>query len=467
MKNQFQLLLLGLLLLLMGTGCGADYLNVNDNPNVAIRPPLDGLLATTSLETALNQQSVSGDFAAFYVQYLASPNEANTVDTYLEFTPDGTWFDLYDTMTDLYDLIRFGEEDGFGRHVAIAKVLMAVNLGQVVDNWGDAPYSDAFTGTTLTPTFDSAEDLYATIFRLLDEADAELTAAADAPAVRGGSDFIYDGDLEAWGRAVASLRARYLNHLSETGDYNPAAVLAAVGSGLRSPADDVDVSTFQVRNPWAQVAQNNANLLLGGWLSEQFIDALNGTTFEVMDPRLPLLTNLNDDSLYVGTVNGEGRRGDGTKVTESYLVTEGVLSSPDAPLDIITYAELKLIEAEAALASGDQSRTNRAFREGVTASMVEIGVDTTAAAEYLSAAYGNDDIDRDDIFREKYVALFLSPETYVDARRYDFAYEDFTIATNAAIDQVPVRVLYPASETDRNLGNVPVAAITEPIFWDQ
>ncbi len=465
MKNVLQLLLSGLLIL--ATGCGADYLNVNDNPNVATRPPLDGLLATTSLETALNQQSVSGDFAAFYVQYLASPNGANTIDTYLEFAPDGTWFNLYDTMTDLYDLIRFGEEDGFDRHVAIAKVLMAINLGLVVDNWGDAPYSDAFTGEILQPTYDSAEELYATIFRLLDEAEAELSAAEDAPAVRGGSDFIYDGDLDAWGRAVSSLRARYLNHLSETGSYDPAAVLAAVDAGLQDNSQDIDVRTFQVQNPWAQVADNNANLLLGGWLSEQFIDALNGTTFDVMDPRLPLLTNFNTDSLYVGTVNGEGRRGDGTEVSESYLVTEGALSSPDSPLDILTFAELKFIEAEAALATGNQSRTDRAFREGVIASMTEIGVDSITATGYLTEAYGTDAIDRDDIFREKYVALFLSPETYVDARRYDFAYEDFTLATNAAINQVPVRVLYPASETDRNLGNVPLQPITEPIFWDQ
>ncbi|CAH1001458.1 hypothetical protein LEM8419_02361 [Neolewinella maritima] len=465
--HQPQLYLLALLFLVLLTGCGADYLDVNENPNAATRPPLDGLLASTSSRTALNQFSVSNGHTANFVQYLASPNQGNTDDIYLEVTSGGAWSDLYDTMTDIYDLIRFGEEDGLARHVAIAKVLMAVNLGLVVDNWGAAPYSDAFTGETLRPTYDSAEDLYTTIFRLLDEADAELPAAEDAPPFRAGSDFIYDGDLDAWQRAVSTLRARYLNHLSETGRYDPAAVLAAVDAGFSDFSQDAAVTSFTVRNPWAQVAENNANLLLGGWLSEQFVDALNGTTFGVKDPRLPLLTNRNVDSLFVGTVNGAGRRGDGTEVLESYLVLEGALSREDSPLDIITFAELKFIEAEAALASGDQERAETAFTAGVTASMQEIGVDSAAIANYLNEAYGTDDVDRDDVFREKYVALFLSPETWVDARRYDYAYKDFSLAVNAALPTFPLRVRYPATETDRNAANVPDVTMTDPIFWDQ
>ena len=453
--------------LLAVCSCGADYLDINDNPNVATRPPLDGLLASASSATAGNVFSVSAGHAAFYVQYLASPNEANTVDTYLEISNGEAWSDLYNTMTDLYDLIRFGEEDGLARHVAIARVLMAVNLGLVVDNWGDAPYSDAFTGQTLRPTYDSAENLYATIFTLLDQAEAGLLAAEEAPPIREGSDFIYNGDLSRWQLATASLRARYLNHLSETDRYDAAAVLSAVDNGFTDYAQDAAVTSFTVRNPWAQVAENNANLVLGGWLSEQFIDALNGTSFEVADPRLPLLTNRNVDNLFVGTVNGAGRRGDGTEILESYLVLEGAFSMESSPLDLITFAELKFIEAEAALAAGDQERANQAFRSGVTASMEEIGVDSTAIGSYLSASYGDDDVTRDEVFREKYVALFLSPETYVDARRYDFAYTDFELAENAALPSVPVRLQYPSTELDRNAANVPTVELTDPLFWDQ
>ncbi|PPK88196.1 SusD-like starch-binding protein associating with outer membrane [Neolewinella xylanilytica] len=452
--------------LLLFSGCGADYLDINENPNVATRPPLDGLLANASLGTANNHQSISNGHSSYFVQYLASPNQGSSTDIYDEVTNGGAWNGIYGDMTDLYDLIRFGEEDGLLRHVAIAKILMAVNLGLIVDNWGSAPYSNAFTGEELRPTYDTAEELYASIFTLLEEAIALMPAAADTPEIGAGSDFVYNGNLDLWTKAAYSLRARYLNHLSETGAYDPTAVLSAAENGFDSYEEDAAVTRFAIRNPWAQVAISNAGLVLGGWLSEQFIDAVNGTTYATVDPRLPLLTNENEDGEYVGTPNGEGRAGTGTATSESYLVTEGYFSSENAPLDIITYAELKFIEAEAALAASDQNRANTAFREGVTASMLEIGVDSSAAVAYLNEAYDTDAVTLDDLFREKYVALFLSPETWVDARRYDYAYEDFELPTGAALNSFPLRVIYPDTETNRNAENVPDVTMLTPLFWD-
>jgi hypothetical protein len=459
----FSLLVFGLLF----PGCGDDYLDINDNPNAATRPPLDGLLASAAYNTALNHQSVSNGYSSYFVQYLASPNASNNTDIYLEVSGDGAWNSLYDTMTDLYDLIRFAEEDGLLRHAAIGRVLMVMNLGLVVDSWGNAPYGDAFTGETLTPVYDDAETLYATIDDLLATAIQSLDGpAAEAPAIKDGSDFVYNGDVDQWLRAAYSLRARYLNRLSETADYDPSAVLAAVDNSFTDFADDAAVTDFNPRNPWAQVAENNSNLVLGGWLSEQFIQAANGETFGTLDPRLPLLTNRNVDGEFVGTPNGAGRRGDGTEIEESYLVTDGALSMEESPLYLITYAEVKFIEAEAALAAGDADRATSAFRQGVIADMQSIGVDSSTAAGYLDAEYG-DPVTEADIFREKYIALFLNPETWVDARRYDYAYADFELPENAALNTFPLRLLYPATETDRNQANVPEVTMTEPLFWDR
>ena len=453
--------------------CGADYLDINDNPNVATRPPLDGLLADASYNTALNQQRVSGGHAAFFVQYLASPNEASTTDIYLEVSGGGAWSNLYNTMTNIFDLIRFGEEDGALAHVGIGKVLMAINLGLVADNWGNAPYTDAFSGTNLRPTYDTAEDLYQTIFTLLDEAENALDAFDGTPNIKPGSDFLFEvtgnDDLDPWRKTISALRARYLNHLSETGQYDANAVLSAVDGGFASSDEDADLRTFQVRNPWAQVAVNNDALLLGGWLSEQFIDALNGTTYGVFDPRLPLLTDTTIFGDYRGTPNGVGRTGDGTQPDETYLQSDKGPAATDASLDIITFTELKFIEAEAALAAGNQDRADVAFRAGIRANMNEVGVAADAIESYLTDSYGgeDDDIDRDDIFREKYVALFLHPETWVDARRYDYAYDDFTLAANAAITTFPVRLQYPNTELDRNRANTPTVTLTDALFWDQ
>ena len=450
-------------------GCD-DYLDVNDDPNNALTPPLDGVLAVATLNTGLNQFRVADAYAAFFTQYLASPNQAASTDIYEETDYSGTWASLYGAMTDAYDVIRLAEERQANDHLGIARAVMAVNLGLVVDSWGDAPYSGAFDGQTVTPAYDDAEALYDEIFALLDGA-REAFADSSLVVIDAGSDFIHGGDTDAWRRTVRALEARYRLHLSETGAYDPAAVLAAVDEAYTSNADDAQVTTFEQRNPWADVALGNDNLILDGWLSEQFVDALNGTTYGTFDPRLPLLTDTTDAGDYVGTVNGAGRRGDGTTAEESYLELDGALSSEDSPLPIITYAEVKFIEAEAALDAGDRDRALGAFREGIRASMAKIGVDDTAAAAFIDDAYGDldaDDLSEDEIFREKYIALFLSPETWVDARRYDYAYADFELPVGAVTDDFIRRVAYPATEETRNRGNVPVESdLTARLFWDQ
>ncbi|NJC26032.1 SusD/RagB family nutrient-binding outer membrane lipoprotein [Neolewinella antarctica] len=460
-------------LLLCSVACSEDYLNVNDNPNFATRPPLDGLLANASTQTGLNQFRVADGHVTNFVQYIASPNISSDTDIYLDVASGGAWSSLYGTMTDLYDLIRFGREQEAEGHVGIAQVLMAINLGLVVDNWGDAPYSDAFTGTTIRPTYDSAEELYATIFTLLDEGEANLLAFDGTPGIRVGADFIYgttNGDeVEPWLRAIASLRARYLNHLSETDAYDPVAVLAAVDTGFTSNTDNASLTIFEVRNPWAGVAIANAALFLGGWLSDQFVDALNGDTYGTFDPRLPLITDTTSFGDYRGTVNGAGRTGTGTDATETYLSASLGPADVNAPVIIMSYAELKFIEAEAAFRTSDQDRADAAFRSGIRASMDEYGVSAADRDAFITAAYGaeDDDVDLDDIFREKYTALFLNPETWVDARRYDYQYQDFDLAENAALSTFPVRLQYPNSELDRNRINAPTVTLLDPIFWDE
>src|SRR5690606_36489492 len=104
------------------------------------------------------------------------------------------------------------------------------------------------------------------------------------------------------------LKARYLNHLSKTSEYDPNIILNAVDNGLKGNEDDAQVECFEERfNPWAQIAINNEDLLLGGWISEQFIEALDGTTFGVEDPRLPLMVGTTDDGEFLGTEHGAGR----------------------------------------------------------------------------------------------------------------------------------------------------------------
>lgn len=463
---KFLPLLLALFLL---PGCD-DFLDVNENPNVATQPPLNGLMAAASYETGLNHFRVS-NFTSYFVQYLASPNANGASDTYDEANYSSAWGNLYDTMTDLYDLIRFGEEQDAFHHTGVAKVMMAMNLGLAADAWGAVPYSDAFTGEVIQPEYDSQDEVYATILRLLDEALADLQSADNAVTLGASSDFIHGGKVDAWIKTAYGLRARYLNHLSKLPTYDPQAVLAAVDKSYTSNADDAQITAFVNRNPWAQVARNNANLVLDGWLSEQFIQHVNGDTYGVFDPRLPLITDPLPNGTYVGTPNGSGRRGDGTVQVETYLTTKDFYSSDDSPLLLLTYAEIKFIEAEAAFRAGNKERAVMAFRAGILANMAKVGVSIADAEAYIAAAYPNlsaATLTLADIFREKYTALFLQPETWVDARRFDYQYKDFSLPANAQLTEFIRRVQYPETELDRNRENTPtISSLAERLFWDQ
>ncbi|WP_224490725.1 SusD/RagB family nutrient-binding outer membrane lipoprotein [Robertkochia flava] len=451
------------------TGCD-DYLDINENPNAATQPPLKGLLANTTYNSGINVYRVGGT-TSYYVQYLASPNEASATDIYERVNTDGTWGGIYDILSDLYDMRTIAEESESVHYAGIAKTLTVLNLGMAVDVYGDVPFSEALNFQTLFPTYDNQEVLYQQMINLLDEAIANFNTENLGEVVPGSNDFLHGGDIEAWKKTAYALKARYLNHLTGMGSYDANAVLNALNSAYTSNDDDAQVESFQNRNPWGQIAVNNAGLILGGWLSEQVIDAMNGTTFGVFDPRLPLITDpLPDGVTYRGTVNGEGRIGDGTVQQECYLTTSGYYSSADSPLLVITYAETKFIEAEAALRAGDPNAAYEAYLAGIGANMDKMGVAVADRDAYLAdpaVGVGATNLTLDLIFKEKYVAMFLHPESWVDARRFNYQYTDFTVPTNNALgSEFILRYDYPDTEYLRNPDNVPTVDLTTPIFWD-
>jgi hypothetical protein len=139
---------------------------------------------------------------------------------------------------------------------------------------------------------------------------------------------------------------------------------------------------------------------------------------------------------------------------------------------IATYAELKFIEAEAALAS-DPARAYAAYLAGIEAHMDMLGVSEEDKAAYLadeSVSVGAGSLTMDEIMKEKWVAMFLHPETWNDARRFDYGYKDMTLPENLNPElngNYIRRLAYPDSEVSRNGNNVPNVTLLDRIWWDQ
>ncbi|MEW2922487.1 SusD/RagB family nutrient-binding outer membrane lipoprotein [Muricauda sp. ANG21] len=446
-----------------------SYLDVNENPNNPVDAPISGLMINSSYESALNVFRV-GDITSNYVQYLASPNPASASDTMEPLSFNSTWFNLYNVMTDLTVLIEKSEEQGAGHYQGAAQILMALNLGMGVDIFGDMPFSESFNFETVTPAYDEDTQLYELIIQYLDDGIANLQGSTTSSL--GDDDFIYGGNVENWISFGNMLKARYMLHLSGLPGYDANALISALDNSFSSNAENADVTFFdEAVNPWFNVARNNADLLLGGWISEQFIEATDGTTFGVEDPRLPLMVGATDDDEYVGTVNGAGRGDAPPSGARSTLIEGQFYTSLASPVLIATFSEQKFIEAEATF-TADKTRSYQAYLDGIRAHMEMLSVPEVEIDAYInnpSVGMGVAAFTIDDIFKEKWVALFLHPEAWNDARRYDYQYDNMDLPTNLNPDlngQFIRRLAYPDNEISRNGSNVPDVTLLDRIFWD-
>ena len=453
-----------------------DYLDVNTNPNKPTEVPIQLLMGEASFRTGDNIQ-LAGNITSYYVQYLASPNAFGSKDIHDPQPYDGTWQEIYRVLSDVSDMEELAEEQGASHYLGAAYILKAINLGLVLDLWGDVPYNEGFRGEVLQPAYDDDEALYTELLTLLDNGIAELNKA-DQEITMGDDDFIHQGDVTAWIEMAYSLKARYLLHMSNTSKFDADAVLAAVDLGISSNNNNADISYFtagpDVYNPWASVARNQEVLILDGWISEQLADAMNGTTFGVVDPRMPFMFGDTETGEFIGVENGAGRGSNVDVSGERSTLERGTYyASDDSPVLIITLAEIKFIEAEAALANGDLPRAYQAYLDGIAAHMDMVGVDAADAAAYINdpaVSVGQANITSDLILKEKYIAMFLHPESWNDARRFDYQYEDMTLPANhnqALSGQFVRRLIYPDSEQSRNVANVPTVTALDRIWWDQ
>ncbi|MEJ7827145.1 MAG: SusD/RagB family nutrient-binding outer membrane lipoprotein, partial [Segetibacter sp.] len=434
-------------------GCSKDYLNINEvNPNQTQNPPINPLLSSVTYQSALNVNRAA-NITAYYTQQLASPNAASGSDIYDNVDRSSLWYNIYNTVKDGRLMqAQAVAANGF-QHVGVAKVMEAMNMSMLIDLFGDAPYSEAFDPAKLAPKYDKAEEIFSACIRLLDEALAEFNKASPTITLDAASDLIHGGSVNAWKKTANALKARLLNRLSKKSTYNPTQILAALSAAYTSNADDAQLTRFTARSPWNQAAYNNTQLLLDAWMSDYSIKVLNGTTYGVFDPRIKYISDTTKFGDYRGTPNGKGRTGTGTNKEESYLSEKnGFYSKSGAPLLLVTYAEMKFIEAEATSAT-DKTRSYNAYLAGIAAHMDKLGVSIAEKDAYLTnpaVAVGVTNFTRDLIFKEKYLAMFLHPEAWTDARRYDYKYKNFTLPVNAVLPTFIRRVGYPTTETDRN-----------------
>ncbi|MGV3600687.1 MAG: SusD/RagB family nutrient-binding outer membrane lipoprotein [Dyadobacter fermentans] len=440
------------LLALLLTACD-KFLDVNTDETLKGDATMQELLPTAQFYTA--EASFQQAYVACqYAQQLGSALGANGIDTYAETDNTLGWSNFYlYALPQLNAIIEKGQEEAAPAYVGIAKVLTAYNLGIATASWENVPYSEA-DQQNFSPAYDTQEQVYATILRLLDEAVTEL--AGNTGAKPGQDDLIYQGDLGKWTRLAHSLRARYVWHGSLR---NPAqaaqSALASLEKGMTGNEDDFQLQ-YNSKNlsPWySKVAVPNTTGNLSVTFTNTIVDLFNGTAQGVADPRLSKVIGLkNNQTIYSGVIPGSGS---GSTVD---LNNKAWHSNINSPLVMMTYSELKGIEAEARMAlhggTGTSAEGYAAYQAMLAANMEKVGVEAADMEKFMKdpkVNVGAAKLRAEQIIREKFKSMLLIGDIWTDIRKYDYLDFPMPVGVNPDLDGQRIqRMKYPDSEITRN-----------------
>ncbi|PZP49601.1 MAG: SusD/RagB family nutrient-binding outer membrane lipoprotein [Pseudopedobacter saltans] len=153
-------------------------------------------------------------------------------------TPYQTWF--VEVASNLNDLYSSAQAKGAYHYMATADVFSALGFMEMLDLYGEMPYSQAITPGIASPEFDDGKAIYNGCMSKLNEA-IELfgkTQESSAPALSVG-DMWNGGNTEKWIKLCYGLKARFMLKLSKKTDlFNADSILYCISKGPQSNADN-------------------------------------------------------------------------------------------------------------------------------------------------------------------------------------------------------------------------------------
>jgi hypothetical protein len=476
-------------------GCDRGLTDVNLNPNAPETVPVENLLLGGIWDVTANQgnRGVFGDWTQLYhsanwVQHFAQP-VYNEEDVY---TPRGSivealWSEMYFALIDLDAAKKLA--DGVNDNIwAIAEIMTVYGFMVLTDYYGDIPYSEALRleeGIT-APVYDAQSVIYPDLIARLITAGGRIDVGETT--LFDAFDPVYQGDMDGWLMFANSLRLRLAMRMVNAA---PAAAQSAfeaawasqIFTGVTEHADVDWLSAQPAANPIYE------GIVLAGrpndWrLSESFIDRLVAFS----DPRLPIYAEPAVNDLPAIVYRGE-RNG---RVPSAYLPPRTVADfstvgtffiTPSSPSDLMSYAEVLLLGAEAAeLGWAVGAAADVLYQDGITASMEQYGIASADITTYLAQpalAYATGTYaGLDAIHVQKWLALFLAgPEVFSEMRRVGWDWT--TDAATTGLDLVPAegsvlgagefpqRLYLPPNEQLTNPDNYPASppTLTDPVWW--
>ncbi|MDB5232262.1 MAG: SusD/RagB family nutrient-binding outer rane lipoprotein [Chitinophagaceae bacterium] len=484
------------LLLITFSSCKKSSLDINDDPNRVTESNITPELIFPQAAHAVGERAATGASNDYlrqlnqWVGYWSSAGDYaidQTETTYnLDFTFSNlTWRNHYNVLFDLYQAQVKSIAKGDTLLAGASMILSAKLWEELVDMFGDIPYSQAFNNSLYTqPAYDKGQDIYSALQRKLDTAITYMSVPASKTF--NTVDVVNHGDRTKWIKFANTLKLRLLIRQSELPGFSPAAEITKIlaRGGVLHAGESITVNPGYT-NTGNQQSPFYANFGLTPTGSDPnpsvrantyIVNILNSNS----DPRLSRFFNTpTAGGQITGTVFGlAAGNPDGQ---HSSKAGPGLASSPTQNQWIYPSFESMFLEAEAIARGWIPGNAKAAYEAAVTESFVWLGVPnaTTAASAYLqnsanwSSAGTTAASQARFIAYQKYIALTgIDPlEAWSDIRRLNMIPNKgyITVNPNRVSSNLPVRFLYPQTEYTSNQANVSslgtINQFSSKIFW--
>jgi hypothetical protein len=388
-------------------------------------------------------------------------------------------------------IYQLTQEENTGTAMGIARIWRAFIYHRLTDLYGDIPYSEAGKGYIsgiLKPAYDPQEEIYMDMLAEIEAGIAQLGADT-----LGGSDLIFQGDIDKWKKFGNSLMLRLAMRLTKA-DIATAEAWAKKAIAGGTMTSNADICYIEHTAGPAGVNKNgHGEVFTDGnmRLSKTFVDFLQG------DPRLPILgarrsDKSTDPADLIGMPNGltsgalEEKYG-----TENDVYAEpnrAVITGEDSPMVFQTYAEVEFLKAEAAERGWHSGNVETHYNNGVKAAMQMLSmlypnaaaISDAEVSDYLAAKPFDSAKAMEMIHTQYWAATFLNEyEAFANWRRTGFPTllpfgGEAVYAGNVTNGTIPRRMIYPNNEESTNPDNFAAAIsrqgpneLTTRVWWDK
>ena len=352
--------------------------------------------------------------------------------------------------------------------LAIIELMTAYAYQNLVDIFGDVPYSEALNIENIAPKYDDAATIYQDLIRRV---DAALASLDESQGSFGSADLIYGGDIASWKRFGNSLKLKLGITIADSHpELSKTTVESAVAGGVFTSGEENGelqyLGATHVNPLYEDLVQSGRDDFIP---ANSFVDLLNSLN----DPRRPFYFTQTAAGLYVGGPYGE------LAPYARYSHIAEPITVPDFPGILLTYDEVLFYLAEAAARGYNVGGTPDVFyNQAVTESILWWGGTQADADAYLARpeiAYATSPGTwQQKIGTQAYIAFYTRGlEGWTEWRRLD--YPIFIVPPRIpAYEGIPKRFTYPVNEQTLNKANYDAASaaigedrLTTRLFWDR